>query len=301
MRIGQKFYPKGVLHLLFRTDLALERAQMLGKKEIPGISQRTYEIASATVSEIKVTDADGEKTIGKPQGTYITVEVPAFTVSRELTDGRLDALVTVLRSLLPEQGAVLVAGLGNTAITADALGPKCAQMIFATRHIAESLQEKIGIGKLRPVAVLSPGVLGCTGIEAQEIITAVTQKIKPSAVISVDALAAKSIKRLANTVQLSDTGISPGSGVGNHRNEISFHTIGVPVIAMGVPTVVDAGSIAQDLTGADENSLPQTYKNVFVSPREIDTVTDSAAKLLSLAINCALQKNLTAQELLSLV
>jgi len=292
---------KGEICLLFRTDLALERAQIVGTKDLNGVSHRTYEVCSTSVSEIKVLNDEGEKTIGKPIGTYITVEVPAFTVSRELTDGRLDALVQILRSLLPSAGLVLVVGLGNTAITPDALGPKCADFIFATRHIEENLQRQIGLGALRPVAVLSPGVLGCTGIEAAEIITAVAQKIKPCAVISVDALAAKSAKRLARTVQICDTGISPGSGVGNHRKEISRRTIGIPVIAVGVPTVVDACSLAQDVTGVQNPCEETEFENMMVSPREIDTVTDSAAKLISLAINCALQKNLTAEELLSIV
>lgn len=292
---------KGESGLLFRTDLALERAQIIGTKELDGVAQRTYEICSTSVSEIKVLNKKGEATIGKPQGTYVTVEVPAFTVSRELTDGRLDALVQILRSLLPPDGLVLVVGLGNTAITADALGPKCADLIFATRHIEENLQRQVGLEKLRPVAVLRPGVLGTTGIEAAEIISAVAQKIKPCAVISVDALAAKSAKRLARTVQVCDTGISPGSGVGNHRKEISLRTIGVPVIAVGVPTVVDACSLAQDVTGEQNPCKETEFENMMVSPREIDTVTDSSAKLISLAINCALQKNLTAEELLSIV
>ncbi len=286
--------------MLFRTDLALERAQIIGATNLEGVSQRTYEICSTNVTEIKVLDEAGEKTIGKPIGTYITVDVPAFTVSRELTDGRLNALVHVLRELLPDEGLVLVAGLGNTAITPDALGPKCADLVFATRHIEDSLQRQIGLGKLRPVAALNPGVLGCTGIEAAEIITAVAQKINPCAVISVDALAAKSVNRLARTVQISDAGISPGSGVGNHRREISRKTIGVPVIALGVPTVVDACSLAQDVTGVQLQGK-SAFANMMVSPREIDTVTNSAAKLLSLAINCALQENLTAEDLLSIV
>ncbi len=292
---------KGEICLLFRTDLALERAQILGTDEMAGVIHNTYDICSTAVSEIKVINAVGEKTIGKPVGTYITVEVPPFTISRELTDGRLDAMVQILRSLLPLNGLILVVGLGNTAITPDALGPKCAQLIFATRHIEEGLQRQVGLGKLRPVAVLSPGVLGCTGIEAAEIITAVVHKIKPAAVISVDALAAKSAKRLARTVQICDSGISPGSGVGNHRKEISYRTIGVPVIAVGVPTVVDACSLAYDVTGLQNPCEKSEYENMMVSPREIDTVTDSAAKLISLAINCALQKNLTAEEILTLV
>lgn len=286
--------------MLFRTDLALERRELLGKESIEGVKSRSYESFGTTVSEIRITSEDGARLLGKPVGTYITVEVPTFTRSAELTDGRLDAVAQIIRSLLPPQGTVLVAGLGNPAITADALGPRCAQQIFATRHIGAELQKTAGLSALRPVAVLQPGVLGCTGIEAAEIIAAVAEKIKPCAIISVDALAAKSVKRLAGTIQISDTGISPGSGVGNHRKEISKATAGVPVIAIGVPTVVDALSLAKDVTGCEEDKAGTEYADMLVAPREADTVTESAAMLLALAINCALQPQLTAEELLSL-
>ena len=286
--------------MLFRTDLALERTEILGKQHIDGIEKREYAVDGTKVSEIKVLNETGERNLEKPVGTYITVDVPPFTVSSELTDGRLNAVAQAIRTLLPQEGLILVAGLGNPDITPDALGPKCAGRIFATRHIRKELRESVGLHDLRPVAAIVPGVLGCTGIEASEIITAVAQKIKPSAIISVDALAAKSVKRLARTVQLCDTGVSPGSGVGNHRREISRRTTGVPVIAVGVPTVVDARSLAQDVSGCDASSFPSEYADMTATPRETDTVTDSASKLLALAINCALQPSLSAEELLSL-
>lgn len=287
--------------MLFRTDLALERMQIIGKDTIEGVRQRSFEMFSTSVCEIDVCNEAGAAALGKPMGRYITVEVPPFTVSRELTDGRLDAVVSLLRQLLPPEGDVLVAGLGNTQITPDALGPACARHVFATRHIEENLQKSIGIDSLRCVSVLIPGVLGCTGIEASEIITAVAQKIKPSAIICIDALAAQSVDRLATTVQMCNSGISPGSGVGNHRKEISSKTIGVPVISLGVPTVVSAGNLARDAAGQADNNSRSELDNMFVSPREIDTVIDSAAKLLALSVNCALQNNLSVEELLSLM
>lgn len=285
----------------FRTDLALERREILGDGEVEGVELRTYDSYGTRVSEIRVHNEHGARKLGKPVGTYITVDVPPFSVCAELTDGRLHAVTQALRSLLPHKGLILVAGLGNPDITPDALGPKCAQMVFATRHIGESIRQSTGLSQLRPVACLTPGVLGCTGIEAAEIITAVAEKIKPSAIISVDALAAKSVSRLARTVQLCDSGVSPGSGVGNHRREISRHTTGVPVIAIGVPTVVDAVSLARDVSGTDSTVHDNEYINMMVAPRETDAVTDAASKLLALAINCALQESLSEQELLSLM
>lgn len=287
--------------MLFRTDLALERTQMLGAQHIEGVNVREYELYDTRISEIKVNDRKGEEAIGKKQGTYITVEVPPFTKSSELTDGRLNALVYILRSLLPKEGTVLVAGLGNADITADALGPSVAQMVLATRHISDQLRKSAGLEGLRSVAVLTPGVMGSTGIEAAEIITAVAQKIKPSVILSVDALAAKSVDRLARTVQLCDSGIYPGSGVGNHRKEISRQTTGFPVISVGVPTVVDALSLARDLTGDENLQAHPEIADMMLAPREADMVTDSASKLLALAVNCALQESLTAEELLSLM
>lgn len=287
--------------MIFRTDLALERREILGDDAPEGVECRSYEVSGTKVTEIRVRDENGAKAIAKPVGTYITVEVPPFTRSAELTDGRLDAVSRALRGLLPPQGTVLVAGLGNPDITADALGPRCARQIFATRHITAQLQQQVGLGELRPVAVLQPGVLGCTGMEAAEIITAVAEKIKPCAIITVDALAAKSAARLASTVQICDTGIAPGSGVGNHRKEISRQTTGVPVVAIGVPTVVDALSLARAVTGSEPCSDGQQYADMIVAPREADVVTSSAAGLLSLAVNCALQPGLSARELLSLV
>ncbi len=292
---------KGAVFLIFRTDLALERRELLGDERIDGVECRKYESFGTPVTEIHVRNQSGANSLGKPIGTYYTVEVPPFTLSSELTDGRLEAVTKVLHTLLPADGTVLVVGLGNISITADALGPRCAQQIFATRHIGKELQQSVGLGNLRPVAVLQPGVLGCTGMEASEIITAVVEKIKPCAVISIDALAAKSVKRLARTVQICDTGIAPGSGVGNHRKEISAATVGVPVIAMGVPTVVDAVSLAQDVAGQTGTVADDAYENMMVAPREADTVTNSASGLLSLAINHALQPELTVEELLSLM
>lgn len=296
-----------LLKMDFRTDLAVERREILGTQEIDGVTSNEYTRDSARITEIEVINNSGAEAIGKPIGKYITVEVPAFAHSAELLDGRLTAVVEQLRSILPEEGTVLVVGLGNSDITPDALGPKCSQKIFSTRHISRELADSLGLYKLRSVCALTPGVLGQTGIETAEIIAGVVARLSPAAVVTVDALAARSLARLGSTVQMCDTGVAPGSGVGNTRAEISEKMLGVPVISMGVPTVVDALTIACDIFGEEEKadeyrqSLDERYRGMMVTPREIDLVTDRAAKLLSLSINCALQESLSAEDLMELV
>ena len=185
----------------------------------------------------------------------------------------------------------MAAGLGNTEITPDALGPAVARGIFATRHIPKELTKAAGLDLLRQVSVITPGVLGQTGIEAGELIKAAAEKIKPAAVIVIDALAAQSGDRLFKTVQLCDTGIAPGSGGGNNRKElnrrgeISEKTVGVPVIAIGVPTVIDADTLSERLTGIS----PEKKSEMFVTPKDVDMLTQRLAKLLAEAINMFLQ------------
>lgn len=290
----------------FRTDLALERREILGTKEISGVISREYEAENARVTEIEVNNEEGARLIGKPCGKYITVEVPAFAHSAELFDGRLSAVCEQLRSLLPPEGTVLVAGLGNSDITPDSLGPKCSQKIFSTRHISRELAESLGLYELRQVCALTPGVLGQTGIETAEILAGVVSKIKPAAVITVDALAARGLSRLGRTIQMCNTGIAPGSGVGNARTEINEKTLGTPVISLGVPTVVDALTLACDVFEEEQTeefrkTADEKYRGMMVSPREIDLLTDRAAKLVALSINSALQPSLSPEDLMELV
>ena len=290
-----------VMIMDFRTDLAVERS-LSGGTDLPkGIEQHTRGNEISTVTEIKIVNEDGEKAIGKPKGRYITVDVPSFSTDFELLDGRLDMLVTEIRSLIPEEGTVLAVGLGNRELTADALGPEFADGIFVTRHISKELSEAMGFENLRSVASIAPGVLGQTGIEAFEIIESVSEKIKPSCIIVADALAAHDISRLGNTVQLSDTGISPGSGVGNRRKEISKNTLGIPVIAIGVPTVISAFTVAKnlldDLSYVLDISDAEKYKEYIVASREADLITKRAARLISLGVNLALQPSVTPQEM----
>ncbi len=285
----------------FRTDLALERCENLARKDLDGILVESYDSNGATVTRIDVVNASGEKKIGKPQGRYVTVEVAPFAKHAQFIDKSLDAVKEEIKRMLPEKGSVLVAGLGNSKITPDALGPKCASMIFATRHITGELLKETGFEGLRSVSAFSTGVLGETGAEAGEMIKGIVEMLKPDTVITVDALAARDVSRLGTTIQMCNTGIVPGSGVGNARLEISERTIGVPVISIGVPTVVDAATLISDFAqGVNESDIPEQAENMMVTPREVDLMIERAAKLTSLAINCALQPGIAPEDMLIL-
>lgn len=282
----------------FRTDLALERCEFLGEKNIEGIEIERFDAKGATVSRIDVVNEKGAQTVEKPVGRYVTVEVTPFAKHAQFIDDSFEALCDEMKRMIPEEGSVLVAGLGNIKITPDALGPKCASMIFATRHITGELLESTGLDGLRSVSAFSTGVMGETGAEASELIEGAVKTLKPDVVITVDALAARSVSRLGNTVQMCNTGIVPGSGVGNSRKEISERTLGVPVIAIGVPTVVDAATLVSDYSGT--NKVEDEAKTMMVTPREVDLMIERAAKLTSLAINCALQKEIKPEDMLIL-
>lgn len=289
--------------MCYRTDLAIEKEEFITNESPKGIVKNERTTEKTRITEIEITDSESQEKIGKPIGKYITVEMDELSYDSELLDDRLTSLANEITNLLPKtEGTVLVAGIGNESITPDALGPKCAKLIFSTRHIDSKLKHEIGLEGLNPVCALATGVLGQTGIETGEIIKSVASVVKPKAVIVIDALAAAQLNRLGKTVQLTDTGITPGSGVGNSRAEISEKTLGVPVIAIGVPTVVDAVTLTRDITKTAEfNNNSEESENMIVTPREIDTVIDRAAKLLALAINCALQPDIEPDLLLSVV
>ncbi len=283
-----------------RTDIALERQEMLSENAQKGIKVNRWEKDKAQVTEIEVLNDFGAESINKPIGRYITVEVPEFSHESELLDGRLTALTESIKNLIPNNAEkVLVVGLGNENITPDALGPLCARQIFSTRHIKGEIIKELGIKNMKSVASVSTGVLGQTGIESAEYIKGIVNLINPDAVIVVDALASRRLARLGKTVQLTDTGITPGSGVGNYRKSIDKSTLGIPVISMGVPTVVDGNTIVNDLTGSENNKVVDA-DNMMVTPREIDTIISRAARLLSLSINCALQPDMKPDMFLAL-
>ena len=277
----------GVIITNNRTDLALESYESQEKTSLDGVEV----IEKDDITTVRILNAHGAAALGKPVGTYITLQVSSFVNDTDIFDGRLSDFAAVLRSVLPQSmDSVLVAGLGNHHITADSLGPKVSRYILSTRHIVADLRKSADLEQLFPVCSVATGVLGETGIETAEIIKGVASQVKPSCIIAVDALAASSMDRLGCTVQFSDSGISPGSGVGNHRHEISFATLGVPVVSVGIPTVVST-SLLSDQRTAD----------AYVTPREIDRIAEQGAKLIGMGINVCLQDGISAEDLYALV
>lgn len=267
-----------------RTDLAVEITGRLNLEKIKGITVEEYSGEKSTATIVNVINKEGAEILNKPIGKYITLSIPEFSHSSELLDGRLSALTECIKSLLPTNCEnFLVVGLGNSLVTPDALGPYTARNILATRHLEGYLNVSDSAGEFNTVSVISTGVLGQTGIETREYIKAVCNSVSPQAVIIVDALASRSFKHLGKTIQLTNTGISPGSGVGNCRKEISKEFLGVPVIAIGVPTVIDGKTFMDDALVNNED----IGADFFVTPRDIDTIISRASSLLGLAVNCA--------------
>jgi len=283
----------------FRSDLALECREPLGREEQRGLRCSEEAREGCRLTRLEVLDETGAQTIGKPVGTYVTVELPPLGEYAEVYGPGMECAAAELRRMLPPEGLVLVAGLGNADMTPDALGPLCCSLVLATRHLAGELAESAGLGNLRPVTCLTPGVLGRTGMESAELVAAAVRATKPAAVLTVDALAARKLSRLGCTIQLSDSGIVPGSGVGNARRELSRGTLGVPVVSLGVPTVVDAATLVADLAAACQP--PAGSEGMMVTPREVDLLVERAAKLCAMAINRALQPHLGVEEFLELV
>lgn len=284
----------------FRTDLALERHEIIKGKMPEGVSSSEYKKECVSFTKISIDDEKGAEALGKPVGCYITAEIPSLIKSAACDEAVIETVGGELRELLPDDGTVLVVGLGNTDITPDAIGPRSVDNILATRHIGKELSDSIGLGDLRPVAVFVPGVLGKTGVETAESVSGLVRTVNPSAVIVIDALAARRLRRLGNTVQMSDAGIVPGSGVGNSRAAINKESTGVPVISVGIPTVVDAQTLVSDLTDNEKEISREENKSMIITPREIDLVVERASKIIGLAVNKALQPHLSVDEMLML-
>ena len=308
----------------FRTDLASERREIYQKannlsNEIDGIESTKEEInENIKVERVKITNEDGEKAIGKPLGNYITIDVKKLKIAQEeeikkAAETLSNELKKIIDTHIDKQGEILVVGLGNIYVTPDSLGPKVINEIEVTRHIINYLPQYIEEGT-RMVSAISPGVLGTTGIETVEILKGIVDNINPKLVIVIDALASRSIERISSTVQLSDTGIVPGAGVGNTRSEISQKTLGIPVIAIGIPTVVETAVLVNDsldlfiqklqdeaksneylnkLKEEDnyqeikEALLPKDY-NLIVTPKEIDDLIENMKDIVAQGINQSL-------------
>lgn len=292
-----------------RTDLALEAREIWvestpERTEIDGVETFESIQEGYTVTTIRITSDQGVRALGKPKGTYTTIELAGLKRRDENAFPRAAAaLAAELRTLLhiKEDESVLVVGLGNRAITPDNVGPGAVRHTLVTRHLVEQVPEHFG--HFRPVSALAAGVLASTGVESSELVHAVVNKINPSCVIVIDALASRSLNRVCTTIQLADTGITPGSGVGNHRAALDHKTLGVPVIAIGVPTVVDVATLCADvLHEAGRGDLePETLRGsgsgLMVTPRDIDQSTADLAKVIGYGVNLALQNNLSIEDI----
>lgn len=318
-----------------RTDLAIEAREMAAESqpkkgnELDGVDVQTQEEEDYSLTHVRILSEAGSRLMGKPIGNYITIE------SEKLKENDVDCheemiriLAENIRSLakLGEDDCVLVAGLGNWNITPDALGPKVVSKILVTRHLQGTLPEEIE-ETVRPVAAVSPGVMGITGIETGEIIRGIVDKLHPSLLIAIDALAARRSNRINAAIQMSDTGVAPGAGVGNRRMMLDEESLGIPVIAIGVPTVVDAATLVNDTMdrilgemieqtqkGSEFyrmlHSLEQEEKyqmiadilgpytgNMFVTPKEVDAVVDRLANIIANGINIALHPGITMDDI----
>ena len=287
-----------------RTDLAVEARELWRESagettKLSGVEARDGEREGVPVTTVRVLDWEGERALGKPRGTYVTLTLEGVANRAEGIFVRAvravaGELAQLLKQAAPE-GLVLVAGLGNRAITPDAIGPKVHEHILVTRHLVEQMPEHFG--HLRPVASLAAEVLGNTGVESGEVVEAVCRKLRPACVIAVDALASRSLERLCRTVQLADTGIAPGSGAGNHRMALDRDSLGVPVLAVGVPTVVEGATLAADLLGADELPDLDPGRSLLVTPKDIDSQVADLSKIVGYGISLALQPGMTVEDL----
>ena len=290
-----------------RTDLALEAHEInaqAGRED--GIRTEEETIDGFSITTVHVGEGEGERLAKKKAGTYINVDVgKSWLLASEGFAALVALLAGQLRKLFPADfsGTALVVGLGNYDITADSIGPKAVEKVVVTRHLRTlnpQLYESAGFGDL---CAFAPGVLGQTGMESAEIVRSIVEAVRPSLIVAIDALASRRLARLATTVQLCDTGIYPGAGVSNRRSELSAETLGVPVISIGVPTVVDAATLAYDLLGenADEKTaaamLAGDGKDMFITLKESDVITKQTARLLGFAINRAFHGELSVEEM----
>ena len=289
--------------MAFRTDLAVKAIENhKTAAALPHVRQSDRTLEGFAVHEVRILSEDAAREIGKPQGRYLTLELDALIRREEDAFPRAcKALSTLLRELLPHpnDGPVLIAGLGNRMITPDAIGPQTADHVIATRHLVA--QSPAIFADWLPVSALAPGVLGQTGVETGEVICGVLDRVRPAAVIAVDALAAGRLSRLLRTVQLADTGITPGAGVGNARAALNKETLGVPVIAVGVPTVVDGATLAHEISSqlgqpACE-ALDDLSQPVMITTRDIDREVADISRMIGYAVNMALHPHLSVADI----
>lgn len=317
-----------------RTDLAIEARELAQQNaqaadQLEGVDVETKEDPDYFLTHVRIHSEEGSRLMGKPKGDYITLESEKLKENDvECLEKIIKLLAENIRSLVNfgEDDCILVAGLGNWNITPDALGPKVVSKILVTRHLQGTLPEEIE-KTVRPVAAVSPGVMGITGIETGEILKGIVDKLQPSLLIAIDALAARRSNRINAAIQMSDTGVAPGAGVGNKRMMLDKESLGIPVIAIGVPTVVDAATLVNDTMDRilgemmqqtekgsafyqTLQSLEQEEKyqmitdilgpytgNMFVTPKEVDAVVDRLANIIANAINIAIHPGVTMEDI----
>ena len=282
-----------------RTDLALEARELWQESaqrttRLSGVKATKTKQEGYPVTRVDILDNRGEEALGKPQGSYLTIDLTSFWQRKtDFFERAVRAVGSQLKGLLPAEGPVLIIGLGNAAMTPDAVGPLAADSVLITRHLIAAMPRHFA--GFRPVAVFRTGVLGTTGVESAEAVRGLAEEIKPALVIAIDALASRRVGRVCTTIQLSDTGIIPGSGVGNHRAALNRETLGVPVFAIGVPTVVDAATLAADLleeSGVENvrpESLQKEGQGLRVTPQDIDQQVRDLSKVIGYGINWARQ------------
>lgn len=301
-----------------RTDLALEAKNACKRESIDGVSvveRKPHE--NVSVTRVKIFNENGADVIGKKMGNYITIECPDLALRDEIArEKTAQTVADELKALITQkelEGTILVVGLGNKNVTADAIGPKVCDKIFVTRHmkewVPEYIDERAGI-----ISAIAPGVLGVTGLETMEVIRGIVENIQPSLVVAIDALAARQLSRISTTIQLSDAGIAPGSGIGNKRKELSKETLGVSVIAVGVPMVCFANTIAVDLLEqAMESSkmklakgqmegvfaaiMQQSAGEMVVTPKESDVIVEYCSSVIADSMNLAFNRDMSLEEI----
>lgn len=317
-----------------RTDLAIEAKELAQQtesaaEELEGVAVETKETEDFRLTHVRILSEAGSRSMGKPIGNYITIESDKLKENdAECQETLICLCAEQLRSLitLNKEDCILVAGLGNWNITPDALGPKVVSKILVTRHLQGTLPAEIE-ETVRPVAAVSPGVMGITGIETGEILKGIVDKLHPSLLIAIDALAARRSNRINAAIQMSDTGVAPGAGVGNRRMMLDEKTLGIPVVAIGVPTVVDAATLVNDtmdrilsdmiaqtpdgsafyetLRGLEQQEKYQMIAdilgpytgNLFVTPKEVDAVIDRLANIIANGINIALHPGISMEDI----
>ena len=287
--------------LEIRTDLAMEAKELWQETagettKLPGVRARDYRVRGMDVTVVEILNAEGVRALGKPQGTYVTLSMEKNMLRTPAGFSRAAGqLGKTLARMLPADGAVLVAGLGNAAVTPDAVGPRTLEHLVVTRHLGSSFPN------LRPVSAIAPGVLGTTGLESVEVVRGIVERAQPVCVVVVDALASRSLDRLCTTVQIADTGITPGTGVGNRRAAFDERTLGVPVLAVGVPTVVEARTLLRDtLEGNGVKCNADTVvcdRALVVTPKDIDARVGQVSRLLGYGISLALHRGLSVADI----